>query len=223
MKYFKLESSLNKKEIGNYPQIQDFKKGYDDDRKESCSQIARYYFGKRPDVEIDFDCLELANKARLTDYISSSYLNSLAGLLVSDNLFSFFSGLRVVSYISYKAPIYQKGNLLSADYRWIHFIERYSEMINYPESDFFLDNSEVRRKKISIRSFAEYENEQDKAQYAINSERLVLRKEIAEKFDVLRIGVVRDETYVTETVKNEMINKGFTGIVYRPADYLIVY
>src|SRR5688572_13073895 len=123
MKYFKLDFSLNKKEIGNYPQIQDFKKGYDDDRKETCSQIARYYFGKRPDMEIDFDCLELANKARLTDYISSSYLNSLTGLLVSDNLFSFFSGLRMVSYISYKAPIYQKGNLLSVDYEWIHFIE----------------------------------------------------------------------------------------------------
>ena len=44
MKYFKLETSLNMKEIGNYPQIQDFKKGYDVDKKESCSQIARYYF-----------------------------------------------------------------------------------------------------------------------------------------------------------------------------------
>ena len=222
MKYFKLETSLNKKEIGNYPQIQDFKKGYNDDKKESCSQIARYYFGKRPDVEIDFDCLELANKARLTDYISSSYLNSLTGLLVSDNLFSFFSGLRLVSYISYKAPIYQKGNLLSADYRWIHFIEKYSEMINYPESDFFLDHSEARFKKLLIRSFAEYKKEEDKTQFAINSKRLVLKKEHADKFDVLRIGVVKNETYVTEIVRNEMINKGFTGIVYESADYLIV-
>jgi len=222
MKYFKLDFSLDKREIGNYPQIQNFKKGFDDDKKESCSQIARYYFGKKPDLEIDFDCLELAKKARLTDYVSSSYLNSLTGLLVSDNLFSFFSGLRLVSYISYKAPIYQKGNLLSADYRWIHFIEKYSEMINYPESDFFLDHPEARFKKLLIRSFAEYKIEEDKTQFAINSKRLVLKKEHADKFDVLRIGVVKNETYVTEIVKNEMINKGFTGMVYESADHLIV-
>jgi len=222
MRYFKLEFSLDKKEIGEYPQIQKFKKGYNANKQESCSQIARYYFGKRPDVEIDFDGLELANKAKLTDYLSSSYLNALTGLLVSDNLYNFFSGLQMASHISYLSRIYQKGDLISENYRWVHFIESYPEIINYSKSDFFLDHSEVNFKKLSIRSFVEYKNEQEKVRYKINSHRLLLKKELAIKFDILRIGVVKNETYVKETVKNEMVNHGFAGIVYEPADYLIL-
>lgn len=222
MNYYKLEFSLVKKEIGDYPQVQKFKKGYNSNRQESCSQIARYYFGVKPDVEIDFNCLELSSKAMLTDYMSSSYLNALAGLLISQRLYDFFSGLRVPNHISYKACIYQKEKLVSDNYLWVHFISSYPELIDYSKSNFFLDHSEANFKKVLIASINEYKDLQDKVRYKVNTDKLVLKKELADKFDMLRIGVVRNETYVTESVKDEMIAKGFTGIVYEPADYLIV-
>jgi len=49
-----------------------------------------------------------------------------------------------------------------------------------------------------------------------------LKKEIAGRFDVLRVGVDKYHTYVTETVKKQMEDIGFTGIEYIPADDLIV-
>lgn len=222
MYYYKLEFSLEKQEIGDYPQVQKFKKGYDSNRKESCSQIARYYFGMKPDIEIDFNCLELSNKARLTDYVSSSYLNALAGLLISQRLYDFFLGLRLPEYISYQAYIYQKEKLVSDSHLWAHFVKSYPEIIDYSKSNFFLDHSEVNYKKVAISSINDYKDLQNRVRYKVNTDKLVLKKVFADKFDVLRIGVVRNETYVTESVKNEMIAKGFTGLVFEPADYLII-
>jgi len=222
MKYFKIAVSLDIKEIGNFPQIQKFKKGYDDDRKESCSQIARYYFGKKPDVNIDFDCLELAKKAKLTDYMSASYLNDLTGLLASKNLHQFLTDLRTVDHVDYTVPIYQDGIIVSEGYKWIHFIQSYPDIINFVESDFFLDHSEANYKRLSLKSFVDYRTEQDRALYKINSKRLVLRSELVSKFDILRLGVVRNETFITEEVKNAMVERQFSGIVYEQADFLIV-
>lgn len=222
MKYYKLEFSLDKKEIGDYPQIQKFKKGYNPNKQESCSQIARYYFGIKPDVVVDFNCLELSTKAKLTDYVSASYLNALTGLLISRRLYDFLSSLRIPEHIFYQTHVYQKDVLIADNYLWMHFIKSYPELIDYSKSDFFLDHSEANYKKIPITSFAEYKEVQDKVRYKVNAKRLVLEKGFVSRFDVLRIGVVRNETFVTEAVKDEMIAKGFTGLVIEPADYLIV-
>ncbi|HVG17078.1 MAG TPA: hypothetical protein VM935_19050 [Chitinophagaceae bacterium] len=222
MKYYKLEFSLDKKEIGDYPQIQKFIKGYNPNKQESCSQIARFYFGIKPDVEVDFNCLGLSSKAKLTDYLSASYLNALTGLLISRKLCDFLSGLRIPDNISYQAHVYQNEKLISDNYLWMHFINSYPELINYSKSDFFLDHSEANFKKVDITSFDEYKALQDKVRYKVNSNKLVVKKEFDDRFDLLRIGVVRNETYVTEIVKDEMVAKEFTGIVFEPADYLVV-
>lgn len=222
MKYFKLEYSLDKREIGDYPQIQKFKKGYDQHKPESCSQIGRYYFGIKPDVEIDFDCLQLTGKAKPTDYVSSSYLNSLTGMLISPDLNKFLSHLRLPDHISYSTGLYQKDQLISNGYKWIHFIKSYPETVSFVNSEFFLDHPEAGYKKIFIKSFAEYQEKQAKISYKINSQKLVLNSKYVSRFDVLRIGVVKNETYVTESLKDEMIAKRFTGLVYEPADYLII-
>lgn len=222
MKYYKIEFSLDKKVIGDYPQIQKFKKGYNPNRQESCSQISRYYFGIKPDVAVDFNCLELSSKAKLTDYVSASYLNALTGLLISRELYDYLLELRIPEHSFYQAYVYQKDVLITNNYVWIHFINSYPELIDYPKSEFFLDHSEANYKEISVSSFTEYEKVQNKVRYKVNAKKLVLKKELVSKFDVLRIGVVRSEIFITEAVKDEMIAKGFTGIVYEPADYLIV-
>jgi len=77
-------------------------------------------------------------------------------------------------------------------------------------------------KKLPIRSFEDYQVVQDNVKYSIKSNPLFLKKEIAGRFDVLRVGVDKYHTYVTETVKKQMEDIGFTGIEYIPADDLIV-
>lgn len=223
MKYFKLDSSSRIKDVGDFPQIQKFKNGYDYGRRESCSQISRYFFGKKPDIEIDFDGLELSKKAKLTDNLSASYLNELTGLLVSKNLYDFFSSLRTAEYLIYSTSIYQNGSILSKDYKYLHYIRSYPEMINYAASAFFLNHSDVNYKNIQINSFAEYDHENEKSRYIIKAKKLVSRKEMANEFDVLRIGlVVNAHTYITDGIKDEMVAKGFTGMTYKAADFLVV-
>lgn len=222
MKFYKLKFSLDLKEIGDYPQIQNFKKGYNPNRRESCSQISRYFFGKSPDVEIDFDCLKLSTRAKLTDYVSCSYLSQLTGLLVSNELYKFLSALKMPTHISYAAPIYKKDETHFSDFKWVQFTKSYPEIIDYQTSEFYLDHSDVCYKKITINSYPEYKVAQDNVQYKINAKKLVLKRTILNEFDVVRIGIVCNEIYITEVIKDEMVTKEFTGIAFEPADNLLV-
>jgi|GEM_PF-3372248 len=222
MKYFKLEFCLEKSIVGDFPQIQQFKKGYDPNRRESCSQVGRYFFGKKPDVEIDFDGLQLSNNAKLTDYVSSSYLNSLTGLLVSERLFDFLMTLNSVEFVSFPTKIYQKEQIVSNSYKWLHFVEVYPGMINFPKSHFFLDHSEAKYKEVKVDSFEMYSVMQNQTSYDINSKRIVLNPNTVSHLDVLRLGTISCDTYVTESVKELLIENKFTGLVYEPAENLIL-
>ena len=222
-KYYHLDRTLDTKIIGNYPQMQNFVKGYDSDRLESCSKIARYYCARIPDKQLDFDGLELAKRAKLTDYTHAAYLSSVCGLLVSPGLFNYFKELHMVDYITYDAKIYQKNsNEVFATYKWIHYTKDYPGMIDYAKSYFYEDHPKPSYKRLHIKSFEEYKVTQERVQYMIDAKQLVLKKEIINQYDVLRIGVIKSETYVTETVKKQMEEKGFTGIEFKPADYLVV-
>ncbi len=221
MKYFKLNHTLDLKIIGDFPQIQTFKKGYDSKRDNSCSRIGRY-ISEIPTIPFDFDGLELAKKAKLTDYTIAAYLSDLSGLLVNPALYDFLSKIQVVDYVKYPVKIYRSGELITDEYTWLHYSRSYPEFINFEKSDFYLDHSEAHYKKLSLKNYESFLNAKKNSDYIIESKRLVLKKTLVSEFDVLRIGIVKFDTYVTEAIKNQMVDKGFTGIVYEPADYLII-
>lgn len=222
MKYYLLSHTLDLKIIGAFPQIQTFIKDYDSDRVESCSKIGRYYCGQIPEKRIDFDGLELAKKARLTDYTIAAYLNDLCGLLVSQDLYNYLKELHMVDYITYDAKIYQKNSHEAfATYKWIHYTRNYPEMIDYKKSHLYEDHHNPTYRKLPVGSYEEYLSMREKVNYVIKPVRLVLRKEMAGQYDVLRVGVIKSETYVIEAVKKR-IEMSFTGIEFKPADYLVV-
>ena len=221
MRFLKLSTSLNLKEIGDYPQIQTFKKGYDSSRPESCSRISRYD-SEVPALTFDFDGMQLTKTAILTDCLNASYMSTLTGLLINDSFRSFISSKRIVENMIYPVGLYRGDEKLPNKYSWLHYTKIYPEMINYKLSHFFLNHSEANFKQIPISSYEEYLREQGITEFIIDSTYLVLRRNIASSFDILRIGVIKYETYVTEEVKDEMVANGFTGLVYEPADFLVI-
>ena len=221
MKFYIFKHSLSIPDVGVFPQVQDFKSGYDNRRPESCSRISRYE-SEVPLLNFDFDGMQLKSKAKLTDYLTASYMSDLSGLLVSGYLCSYIKSKRIVENIIYPVGLYSNNEKLSNEYYWIHYTKTYPEIINYKQSKFFLNHNEAKYKEIIIESNEDFVMKQEGSEYIIDSRYLVLKKEITEQFDFLRIGVVKNATYVTEAVRDEMIAKGFTGIVYEPADYLIV-
>lgn len=222
MTYYKIQFSLDKKEVGDFPQIRELKKGYNSTKKESCSQISRYYFGIKPDVQIDFDCLELSIKAKLTDLLSSSYLNMLTGLLISRKVYDYFLSLRVPEHICYSALVYQKDQIIADNYLWMHFTGNYSQIIDFSKSQFYLDHSDANYQILKIKSLSDFEAMQSRSSYKINARQLYLKKDIALQFDIMRLGIVRNDIFITDAVRQEMIARGFSGITYEYVDYLIV-
>lgn len=219
--FYKIEPSIEISVVGDFPQIQKFKKGYNMNRRESCSQIARYFFGKKPDVQVDFDGLQLSNKAKTTDYLSSSYLNNLTGMLVSSGLFNYLTSLKIPEFIKYRATIYKKEQILAEDFYWIHFIKSYPELINFSESSFFLNHSEVKFKDIYINDILEYTQKQSSVAYKIEAKRLVLHKG-AINFDLIRIGIIENRLLVTEEIMRDLVSKNFMGFQFNPADNIVI-
>jgi hypothetical protein len=220
MKYFKIDYTTDLKVIGDFPQIQTFIKGYDSNRDNSCSRIGRY-ISEIPTIPFDFDGLELAKSAKLTDYISASYLSILSGLLITKVLYDFLGKLRVVNYLRYPVKIYSGGELITDEYTWLHYSRSYPEFIDFEKSEFYLDHPEVNYKKLSLKTYESFLEEKAHSNYIIESKRLVLKKGLASQLDVIRLGVIKGASYVTEVVKDEMCDRGFTGIVYEQAEYLI--
>ncbi|MBX3241409.1 MAG: hypothetical protein KIT80_18000 [Chitinophagaceae bacterium] len=221
MKFYRILPLLDLKEIGDYPQIQDFKTGFDSRRPESCSRISRYD-SEVPPLDIDFDGMQLTKKTKLTDFVSASYMSKLTGLLVSESLLSYITSKRIVETLIFPVGLYYKDEKLSAKYFWIHYSKAYPEIIDYKQSKFFLNHSEVKYKDVTISSYQDYLKKQEASQYTIDSKYLVLMKEYLKDFDIFRIGIIKSETYITEEIKEEMVAKKFTGMVYEPVDYIIV-
>lgn len=220
MKFYKIEPCLDLREIGDFPQVQNFKSGYDSRRPESCSRIGRFD-SEVPAIDFDFDGMQLTNKAKLTDYLCASYMSNLSGLLVNNSLLSFMQSKRVVDNLVYPVGLYRNDQKLPDKYFWIHYTRTYPEFINFKDSRFFLNHSEAKYKEVIIHSHVDYLEKQDASQYIIDSKHLVIKTEFAKEIDFLRIGVIKYETYVNEKVKNEMDIRGFTGMTYELADYLI--
>lgn len=220
MNYFKLDSDIDIKVIGAYPQIQKFKTGYDSSRPESCSRIGRY-ISETPVIPFDFDGPALENKAKLTDYISASYLSDLTGLLISNRLHEFITKQRIVDYIEYPVKIYRENKPIPGSYSWLHYNKSYPEFIDFSKSQFYFDHPESGFKEISIKSYEVYLQEKARSNYIIESKRLGLKKALVNEFDIIRIGVIKGATYVKEDVKIKMHAEGFTGITFEPVSYLI--
>lgn len=220
MELFKLKFDLNLKITGAYPQIQKFIKGYDSEKVTSCSQVGSMFFSKLPNVSLDFKCLELAKKAKLTDYMSCSYLNELTGLLVSDSFRNFLMKFNLPNSMKYEASIYQNGDILSSNYCWMHYTSTYPEAIQFDASEFFLDHPEANYKKIEIASYNDFKSAETKFPYFINSKRLVLNSKFITRFDLIRIGVIHHETFVNEKLKDNIIGEKFTGIDFEKINCL---
>ena len=206
------------KEIGNFPQIQKFIKNYDDDKENSCSNIARYSIDEKTKLAFDFDGLQIGKKTILTDYMSCSYLNSLAGLLISKRFFEFIKSCKFPEYECFNVKIYQNETYIDNEYYWIHYIKKYPELINFNKSIFFINHPEANYKILNIKSNDELYRFQKSINYLIDFKHMVLNKDVLSEFDFFRLGTIDGETYINDNMKKKMIDFGINGLVYIPVE-----
>lgn len=132
MKTYKLEHSLDLKEVSVYPQIQEFSLSY------PIKQKPYFYQGEdgRFDESIEFPVYKMMGKAKLTDLISIVPL--VDNLMISSKCFKLFQNLKLPEYQIFPIKFEYKRNLIE-DYLAFSIVKdiRFFNFISWEKSRFY--------------------------------------------------------------------------------------
>ncbi|MDN5205234.1 hypothetical protein QQ008_27875 [Fulvivirgaceae bacterium BMA10] len=135
-KYFILDFACDTIETGpEFPQIQEMKKGYDFNAKNSIYELGTY-INELPSFEPSLDYFVLHGKARPTDLLSNSMVNG-TGFLISKNIKDILLQCILPIHMFYPAVLYHKGEKLK-DYYWFQCVNETLECVDFSKSVFFI-------------------------------------------------------------------------------------
>ncbi|MBT3421881.1 MAG: hypothetical protein HOD63_15870 [Bacteroidetes bacterium] len=216
MKYYRLIESTNLKEIGIYPQVIDHKKDYDEDKLDSY-MLTNKFPSELPCINFDFDGLLLNNRSKYTDLVSSSFLNSLIGLIISSQFLKIVENFKTVDYKLFNACLYFKK--MRVQYYWMHYTSELTEYIDFENSVFRLKTSEG-RKEVLLKSIDDYFELRNsiKSWSIVKPTKLSLFKQMDYSYDLFRIGLIDSNTYVSERLKDEFAKNNITGVEFEDTD-----
>lgn len=131
MKYYLLSWSVNKKEIGYYPQT------IGNEFIDENGELPLYSKGNITNEEFPSDLtnfnFEIHKKAKLTDVVDASNI-SARGLLVSEKVKNIMSEFNILNHKFYSASVLFKGKEYS--YYWLHIVNTSLEGIDFLNSNF---------------------------------------------------------------------------------------
>mgnify|MGYP003595409967 CR=1 FL=1 len=211
MKTYKLENSLDLKEVGVYPQIQEFSLSY------PIKQKPYFYQGEdgRFDESIEFPVYKMMNKAKLTDLISNVPL--VDNLMISSKCFKLFQNLKLPEYQIFPLKFEYKRNLIE-DYLAFSIVKdiRFFNYISWEKSRFYktLNYHKIIIEEYSLNSV----DEVIKMQKEFRDSEFGLKTEIVLKYnnnyDIINfrrhpmsIGFI-----CSELAKEEIQNAGLSGL-----------
>lgn len=217
MKYFRIQHSTNLKEVGLFPQCTDAK---------NYTEIQEFGLGYFDKISNPFLLPQpiLRNKSKLTDLLNVVPVSSPVFLVLSDDLLNFIIPRINVGYQRWKLTSHGQGEIITK-YNLFHKSnpsER--QLIDFKNSEFILKNNETKKEeKVSLSNYNEFHENWMKLIYSnhsmeIKSVTLDLQKFTNDVFRIIQLYSLGIGYYVSEKLKNEIQNKGFTGIQFSPLD-----
>jgi hypothetical protein len=205
-----------------YPVSRKMTEWYSDEGDNKIGALRKNY-GKKLDFSPDLEGIELEPRAIPTDYLSSVVLNDLFGILVSLPLANDIQDFLSPNVQSFPAGVFQGTNRI--EYRYFNLWEGYQELIDYPESQFYVSSaSGVPIHDIDIQSLTEYDSiaESLRPLKMIGTKLMVINNENKTLPDVFtpyisNLGLVASERFV------EMVHdRKYTGFEFIETKRLIV-
>jgi hypothetical protein len=217
MKYFRIQHSTNIKEVGIFPQCTDAK---------NFTEIQEFGFGYFDKISNPFLLPQpiLRNKAKLTDLLNVVPVSSPVFLVLSDDLLNFITPRINVGYQRWKLTSHSQGEIITK-YNLFH-ISNPSErqLIDFKNSEFILKNNKTKEEeKVSLSNYNEFHENWMKFIYSnhsmeIKSLTIDFQRFTNDVFRIIQLYFLGIGYYVSEKLKNEILNKGFTGIHFTPLD-----
>ncbi len=234
MQYFILKEAVATKETGpEYPQIQKWKPGYNDDKSDS---IFSYWEASNrgqvfPHFEPNLDAMVLHGKAKPTDLISGG---TSVGLLISQKLKNIFKEFNFPPHRFYPAIILHKNTALGP-YYLMHMISKYFEdyldFVEYGKSNFLIEAVDGRPiESIRLHSKQEYldvsaklqeQTSKEKTFYAVSAHLIRFNNGFDKNLDCFRAPFGIDY-YISQKLKNALVKDNITGFNITRANNIIV-
>lgn len=213
MRYYQMNYSTNKKEIGDFPQSQTMSKGYNYGAPNSVYNLD---YWRKITIEPSLDAFELSKKAKILDYMSAVTISF--GLIITDRFRKVLSGFNC-------DPDYQVFDLKFVrgidSWNYIYYFN-YSirtEYISFKDMSFF-ETSIIGTdpKPININSFEQFKNYNIPVNKSIMPDQLILENP---EYDLFRLSNPALGYYVSERLMNAIKEAGMTGIDFKPIDELV--
>ncbi|MEH6658595.1 imm11 family protein [Leeuwenhoekiella marinoflava] len=220
MKYYSIRESLDKKNVGTYPQV--IHARHNCHVWDEPKFIDKFYFTK-----IDFEPITsnaiLEKKAKLTDLISSNGIGFTLKLLISGKLKKILERYSGKKYQFFQAPVIFKNELIN-DYWLVNSYNFNLEFIDYDKSSI---NVSIRKKEggtepksviaSNLDKFMKIVNYHKERNEIVTITKVVLKKHIKCDFFALRY-VGGGLFTVSEKLKKEIEGAGCTGIEFMPIE-----
>lgn len=215
MEFYSINSSSNKKVLGNYPQV----KG----ERHNCHVwdnekfIDRLEFKKIKFKPITSNAI-LYSKSNLTDLVNISGIGFGRKLLVSGKLKSIIDLYNKDSLTFYESNLIQDGKEIT-DYWLTHPIRSSLDFIDFRKSKVFLiKNYSDIIDELKVTSLEEFLKEKAKVEYPFSLiiKNVNIKKNSNNDFFILTDISGGVKYVVSKKVKNEIQNKNCTGIEFQP-------
>lgn len=223
MEYYRFKEACATKETGSeYPQLQRWSPGYDDDNPNSY--YSYYNASNRgsifPDFTPDMDSLVLHNKAKLTDLLSSGLS---IGFIISHKLKTIFEKYNFPSSKFYPTTIIHKKERLDS-YYLMHIISNYYvdylEWVDYNKSVFIVSGiANNNPEYVTLSSKEDYLEKSKQLQEealisktfrSIHAELICFNPKFDQTLDCF-IAPFGIQYYISERLKDALIETAVTG------------
>ena len=225
MKFYSIKNSLNRKTLGNYPQVKSYK--YHCDIWNDPKFIEQVQFTK-----VDFEPITanaiLHSKSKKTDLISADGIGFTLKPLVSEKLKSILENSKEIGLQFFKSPIIFKENLVD-DYFVLNMYQNENNLIDIKNSKIRYDKKAADY-KVTFKTeteyliFDNYENFNDALNKALSNneffyiEKIKLKENIHEDFFMLKNVEGGVKYVVSDKLKKEIEEAKCTGIEFQPIE-----
>lgn len=224
--YYTLSNACGTNETGKiFPQIQKMRQGYNYDSDDSIYALSKY-LDQFPIIEPNLDYFVLNNKAKLSDFLSTSLIGS-NGFLISDKVKNLFSRFNLMRHRYYPAYVCFRKNVYN--YYWVHFIPDLIEKVDFENSSFvILQNYSHKVGNINVSSLEDLIQKKErlklnnpKKTITIWADKIHLLPNFTKHLDLFKIGVFDTSFYISESLKNSLISNKITGCQISPASNIL--
>jgi hypothetical protein len=214
MKFYGIKETTSLKEIGEFPQIQNMSNGYDFDASNSVYQLhaAR---NTVPKFEPNLDSFVLHSSAKLTDVLSASPISGM-GLILSAKSKNILDRYNLIENRYYPASILFQNQLIKNEYYWFHLVSTLDRNIFFSQSYFKRSGGD----SLVLNDYNHYLRERERLGkfVIIKASKMKMKMNDVAKYDLFMIPKLDSIIYVSERLKNELINSGVTGLEFFEMD-----